>query len=35
LQNEVSPVLDYIKTYFPDIYSFYESQYKWLSSYWN
>jgi hypothetical protein len=28
LQNEVSPVLDYIKTYFPDIYSFYESQYK-------
>ena len=28
LQNEVSPVLEYIKTYFPDIYSFYESQYK-------
>lgn len=29
LQSEVMPALEYIKEYLPDIYSYYESNYKW------
>jgi hypothetical protein len=29
MQNQVSPALNYIKEYFPEIYSQYESKFKW------